>query len=180
MFTIYALLDPFTGNPRYVGRTKHAADFRATAHWNTRKHHPCCRQWLTSLEDVGQKPEVHILSTGETEKKAENRWIELFTMQGFSLLNIYQMPKFKKSKYKKLSPEKNRAKQARWVANHREHRNKWQREAYHRRKHDPAFSERARVNRRASYYRAKLRSEKQPFDLVATLKNLWVAVFGKT
>lgn len=80
---IYALVDPVTGVPRYVGPTQHA-EHRLYAHMaGMNKRRPSAKdRWLAELKAAGRWPELWLLEEfdvgpqqGEKRHEAERRWI---------------------------------------------------------------------------------------------------------
>jgi predicted HicB family RNase H-like nuclease len=88
---IYALCDPDTKERRYVGVSVNPKS-RFSGHRNDpmggRKKH----EWVTSLKNVGKKPELEILEncglTGRDWRAAEKEWIKKLKSAGNSLLNV--------------------------------------------------------------------------------------------
>jgi transposase len=87
--SIYALCDPATGQPRYVGQTTGRVDERLRQHLGTarRGSRLVCR-WLRSL---GGPPRVQILQQVAVDVRdldtAECRWIRRLRNRGYALTN---------------------------------------------------------------------------------------------
>lgn len=90
--TIYGLIDPKTGQLRYVGKTvsllkrrlaEHISDVRRGRVWIPR------HKWILSLLQDGLCPEIIEIETLPTEgwREAEMFWIECLRSQGCDLLN---------------------------------------------------------------------------------------------
>lgn len=87
---IYALLDPFSKQPRYVGKTKNLK-VRLRQHMNRAAHqtHIASAQWLDGLNLAGVAPIAVILETVEADWEAAERfWIASFKAVGNDLLNM--------------------------------------------------------------------------------------------
>ena len=90
--TIYGLVDPETGQLRYVGKTKASLNVRLRAHISDagrdRKNIPrFC--WINKLMKTGVTPEIieiEAVSKGEWQE-AERHWIEVMRWLGCNLLN---------------------------------------------------------------------------------------------
>jgi group I intron endonuclease len=88
--TIYALIDPFTGRVRYVGKTIDLT-MRLKAHLSVKslleKRHVAA--WLMSILQKGFKPRVQILEVVEASRweEAERNWIGLYRAKGDDLCN---------------------------------------------------------------------------------------------
>jgi hypothetical protein len=85
--TIYALIDPRTGNVRYVGATTNVQ--RRLQEHLRRKEFRHCSRWVQSLLAEGSAPCVWILEVaGDGWQVAERRWIETFRELGMAECNI--------------------------------------------------------------------------------------------
>lgn len=84
---IYALLDPVTKQPRYIGQTSRDIIFRAKEHWEQARKNHNFRQWLLSLEEP---PEVILLESVPYAYRfiAEQHHTEVLREKGTELLNI--------------------------------------------------------------------------------------------
>jgi hypothetical protein len=87
---VYALLEPETGEVRYVGKSKHGLErprqHRRAAH-RERSHKAT---WIRALARKGQEPRILVLSHYETEDAAyaaEVEWIKLLRDCGVRLTN---------------------------------------------------------------------------------------------
>jgi hypothetical protein len=89
---VYALLDPASHRPRYIGKSLNA-ERRAQTHWQQRmRRHSPVAEWLRSLTSP---PGVWVLQTVPVEQAAgaERYWIKLFAeIPSVSLLNICHGP----------------------------------------------------------------------------------------
>lgn len=86
---IYVLIDPRTGEIRYVGVTSRTLKQRLASHVQSK--HKCLKYgWIKSLQKLGLEPEIQLLQTvGETEwTVAERYWIAYFTDAGCRLTNM--------------------------------------------------------------------------------------------
>jgi hypothetical protein len=87
---IYALIDPLTGEIRYVGKTISTPSQRLAVHlYYARKNHRTgCARWLKRLSDVGLRPEIYVLQTAHEDwQEVERFWIAKLRQDGVSLLN---------------------------------------------------------------------------------------------
>lgn len=86
---IYVLVDPVTGDVRYVGWTNNPRQ-RLHAHISkARCNRTYKNHWIAKLLDEGVKPEMRIVETGVSEhKEAERRWIKHFRQLGARLTNL--------------------------------------------------------------------------------------------
>ncbi|GGX94680.1 GIY-YIG nuclease family protein [Streptomyces anandii] len=86
--TIYALTDPETGRPRYVGHTTRLAD-RVGSHWCTRGKNPQpVSVWLGSLSDPPPYAVLEADVPFEERYEAEAFWTILLRQRGEKLLNL--------------------------------------------------------------------------------------------
>lgn len=90
IFTIYALIDPATGEPRYIGQTRVSLADRLRTHY--KKGPPTHKtNWLTKLKQQGLRPvirELYKCYDGNTADAAEIFFIANFKERGFKLTNI--------------------------------------------------------------------------------------------
>ena len=88
---IYALVEPFSGLIRYIGKTTQTLPKRMWDHWyrlkSGKKTH--CYDWLRSLIKEGHGPDVVVIQDGFREleelNSAEKHWISYFK-------NVQKMP----------------------------------------------------------------------------------------
>jgi predicted GIY-YIG superfamily endonuclease len=86
---IYALVDPRTGEMRYVGKANDI-DQRVRAHRQSSRYGETRRtQWLRELYAEGLEPVMMPLEavSSESWRSAEQRWIAGYRSQGFDLVN---------------------------------------------------------------------------------------------
>lgn len=84
---IYALIDPRTGDVRYVGATTDVQ--RRLREHLRRKEFRYCSRWIQSLLAEGLTPCVWVLEVvGDGWQRAERRWIEMFRGLGMAECNI--------------------------------------------------------------------------------------------
>lgn len=92
---VYALLDPETGDIRYVGQTRtpllaRLANHKREAHRResaSQTLSPCLR-WVKSILDRGAEPNIKMLDPKGVWDASEAAWIERLTAQGENLLNV--------------------------------------------------------------------------------------------
>jgi len=86
--TIYAIKDPRSKEPVYVGRTRRPLNMRLYAHYQDDTN-PAKKQWLQSLIDSGIEPIIESLQEVNPDKapEAEAYWINQLRADGFSLFN---------------------------------------------------------------------------------------------
>lgn len=89
VWKIYALIDPRTGEPRYVGQTRRTLRSRFTQHLEKRgsTHREC---WIKQLKNEGLQPvmrQLYECFDGGTADAAEIFFIADFKARGFSLTN---------------------------------------------------------------------------------------------
>jgi hypothetical protein len=88
---IYALLDPLTFTPRYIGRTANSLGKRLSQHLADTKlrQKTALAGWLRELVAAGQKPPIALLDTVDNEewRQAEREWIARLQAEGIALLN---------------------------------------------------------------------------------------------
>jgi len=86
--TIYALTDPETGQPRYVGHTTRLQD-RVGSHWSTRgRDSRPVSVWLGSLSDPPSYVALETDVPFEERFDAEAFWTILLRQRGEKLLNL--------------------------------------------------------------------------------------------
>ena len=87
--TIYALVDPRTGEVRYVGKTSQSLARRLRGHLasaKTRRTHRDC--WIFGLVADGARPEIWAIEQGVEDWAARERhWIRVFREFGTGLTN---------------------------------------------------------------------------------------------
>lgn len=85
---IYALLDPFDGRPRYVGKSV-AAEQRLSQHLSENGTSQKV-EWIGQCLLAGRQPKLKILETvsAETWPERERFWIAKLRAEGFDLLNV--------------------------------------------------------------------------------------------
>ena len=90
-YTVYALVNPITEHPFYVGETSHLGN-RIRRHLNnTEKVNKDKFNYINQLLLYGQKPKIVILdyniSTKEEAVKMESYYIEKYKLNNYSLVN---------------------------------------------------------------------------------------------
>lgn len=88
---IYALCDPRTGAPHYVGATRKTPEERLTSHEYDLSHGGPRSAWILALRGHGSRPVVKLLEavpTGEDWRARETFWIEELRAEGALLTNI--------------------------------------------------------------------------------------------
>lgn len=87
--SVYALLDPETGRPRYVGHSKNVVE-RVAIHWGTRHYayHLPVRAWLRTLSEP--PPYAVLVADVPFERRfeVEATWTERLRAAGEDLLNV--------------------------------------------------------------------------------------------
>lgn len=87
---IYALVDPQSGEPRYIGQTRFSLEARFKGHLNDKK--PSYKvNWLKNLKSQGLRPvirELYKCYDGTTADVAEIFFIANFKERGFRLTNL--------------------------------------------------------------------------------------------
>lgn len=90
MHYVYALIDPITNKPKYVGVTKHTLSFRLKSHMQA-KDNGMKAHWIKKLKSKGLKPKIILLEIvgglahpGTSEKF----WIRHYENSGEYLFNI--------------------------------------------------------------------------------------------
>lgn len=90
IFTIYALIDPSTGEPRYIGQTRGPVAARFKDHLKDKR--PSYKvNWLKNLKSRGLRPtirELYKCYDGTTADAAEIFFIANFKERGFKLTNL--------------------------------------------------------------------------------------------
>jgi hypothetical protein len=91
-YLVYCLIDPFTSEVRYVGKSSRGV-LRIREHFGIKGRNACgyAKMWLRKLHSQNAKPIVLILNESGSEKDVlenEIRVIKLFRESGFDLLNI--------------------------------------------------------------------------------------------
>ena len=100
MIYIYALIDPGTGVPRYVGQTTNL-DARLKMHLSTPSS-VAVKIWIHSLKQEGKQPSIQMLEKTNL-KEANGReayWIRHIISRGNDILNIHLQPKATRRGYK--------------------------------------------------------------------------------
>lgn len=89
--TIYALVDPRTNEPRYVGRTTNPAN-RLRNHVTKARRggtgNAGLEQWLQELAAAGLRPLIQSLETVDPRDKGEREWHWLEELDNGQLLNV--------------------------------------------------------------------------------------------
>ena len=91
MIRIYVLIDPFTLQVRYVGRTSKKLRVRMQVHLGkTDNSNGEKEYWIRSLDKQGRIPHIKEVDLVEKSdaKDAEIRWIRHYESLGCYLLNI--------------------------------------------------------------------------------------------
>lgn len=89
-YVVYAISDPRTSLPVYVGVTTRKPSVRLAEHrCHAKRRNPQLEKWFETVADAGLKPGVLILEVNPPDgMNAEMRWIGSFRMAGHKLLNI--------------------------------------------------------------------------------------------
>lgn len=90
VYRVYALLDPATRFPRYVGQTAEPLGVRLKQH--VTKHQKTKKSlWIQSLVDAGEWPLIVLLEEFTSERRhayeRETYWVTRFRAEGCLLLN---------------------------------------------------------------------------------------------
>ncbi len=90
---LYALLDPRTKEPRYVGKSVRHPSLRIPEHFAKARTHtgPAHKgAWLRLLDRLSMKPELFILGRcpAESWRECERFWIAHLRSKGYDLLNV--------------------------------------------------------------------------------------------
>lgn len=62
--TVYALIDPRDGKPRYIGQTKRPLAERLSGHLGSTRTQPRVRAWVAELRAAGLRPRIIPLREG--------------------------------------------------------------------------------------------------------------------
>jgi len=90
VWKIYALLDPRTGEPRYVGQTKQSLIARVQKHIS-KKEYNHKYSWIAHLRKLGLSPgfiKLYECFDSQTADEAEIFFIDNFKGRGFKLTNM--------------------------------------------------------------------------------------------
>ncbi|MEL6826612.1 MAG: GIY-YIG nuclease family protein [Pseudomonadota bacterium] len=97
VYTTYAIYDPRSLWPVYVGQTKNFEQRKSdhlTTHRERKKHPPGSREfYLKALHKARLEPRFMVLEVVETESeslKSETKWIQKYSEAGFPLLNRWE------------------------------------------------------------------------------------------
>lgn len=94
MITIYALVDPHTGDIRYIGKTAHSPEKRLRGHMSEAKRLTGARHykssWLRQLAGEGLVPLIEVIEEVEPEgaNERERHWIAYHRRCGAPLTNV--------------------------------------------------------------------------------------------
>ena len=93
MTRIYALCDPNSNSPRYVGKTSCSLKQRFSGHLTNAKgdkKNENLANWINELLSNGQLPSIVLLEecAPKDTSKVEAAWIVSYRQQGYQLLNI--------------------------------------------------------------------------------------------
>lgn len=98
-YTVYALIDPDTGIPHYVGATADLEQ-RVRIHRSSIANatNPSLRDWLAGLREHGKRPAVQVLETCDerSSNQREREWIQHFLDEGYPLLNRLYNPRYQR------------------------------------------------------------------------------------
>lgn len=86
--SIYFLIDPRTGSPRYVGITRNV--YMRICQYRCKPHSTRLERWFKKLRDHGQEPILRVVAETENREQAcqtERRWIRRLRRRGFDLMN---------------------------------------------------------------------------------------------
>ena len=90
-YRVYALADPRTGQPRYVGQTANTLPLRLRDHLRRRHDRSRKAAWLREVLDAGLQPRIVLLEefTGSRASayERESAWIRQLRDQGHDLTN---------------------------------------------------------------------------------------------
>lgn len=85
---IYALLEPDTGDIRYIGKANDSLKrFKRHMRDRVRRDYPLYR-WINKLVREGREPDMIVLEVTEDWRSAERRLIEVSRARGCRLLNV--------------------------------------------------------------------------------------------
>jgi hypothetical protein len=90
-YTIYQLIDPRDGLPRYVGYTRGTLETRLKEHCNDNISNLAKAAWIQELKAHGILPTIQELENASSENEAldrERAWIHCLLNQNMPLLNI--------------------------------------------------------------------------------------------
>ena len=88
---VYVLIDPLTGNNRYVGCTTRSTGVRLTQHLKDHKLTTHKGNWLSKLRKSGNRPILKVIQEYNTKEEmlvGEIWWIRYFRKKGRSLTNL--------------------------------------------------------------------------------------------
>ena len=89
---IYCLVDPVTGQPKYVGRTIQSLEKRKTAHIlrAKKKTMPYIYAWIKGLLNKNLQPQIILLEEVDKSvwEEKERYWIKYFKINGIKLTNM--------------------------------------------------------------------------------------------
>ena len=120
-FFIYALRDPRTGEPRYIGQSS-AGMKRPKAHAlpsSEKSHSRHLHNWVCLLKGLGLMYETIVIerfSSAEPLDKAESYWIRTLREQGYRLLNVSDGGGATGLSGRSLSEEHKTALRAGWIS----------------------------------------------------------------
>ena len=87
---IYALIDPISGDIRYVGQSKNIYNRFYYGHLTQgkRPNYPVSN-WIAKLESLNLKPEIKVLEEHNDPASIEAEWITKIKQSGANLLNLH-------------------------------------------------------------------------------------------
>lgn len=94
VMTFYVLVDPFTDEPRYVGKTHEGLEKRMYFHTLKETYLPSSK-WIHEVLRKGGMPIAHELETVDINsdtQSVERFWVQYFRYLGADLTNIVFMP----------------------------------------------------------------------------------------
>ena len=106
---IYALIDPITNEPRYVGRTNDPETrYKLHLAWKSESNNTPKRQWVAALLQDGVRPLREVLEevSSETADTAESKWICDYIDRGYKLTNTLVAAKYLRDKERERLGEK--------------------------------------------------------------------------
>lgn len=86
MTNIYALLDPYTNEVRYIGKTKYSLTHRLSGHLQSKQNNHRCN-WIASIVKQGKLPNIILIEQTYHWEEAEIFWISYFKFLGARLVN---------------------------------------------------------------------------------------------
>lgn len=89
---IYALLDPRTGDIRYIGQSKNISK-RFSSHKYSSSDYPVSK-WISKLRKDGLIPDLVIIEEHENPVDVEKQWIDRAKKSGANLLNLHEGGRF--------------------------------------------------------------------------------------